>query len=161
MTRALLTALPLFVLACDNGPTVGSDVPNLQTIDQNGESVELYDFAGQVILLDVFAAWCGPCQELAPHNEALYQEFKDEGLVVIGSMTSGMEAPATLADLEDWAETYGITHPLLADPDGVLDYLAPEGYPTILLLDREMKVVIEDTYYMSDAAVRAAIRDLL
>ena len=52
--------------------------------DINGKEVSLSDFRGKVVLLDVWATWCGPCKAQIPHLIKLEKEMKDKGLVVIG-----------------------------------------------------------------------------
>jgi peroxiredoxin len=52
--------------------------------DMNGQKVDLVSFKGQVIILEFWATWCGPCREEIPVLNQLYREYKDRGLVVIG-----------------------------------------------------------------------------
>ena len=91
---------------------------NFTLLDQNGNSVSLYDYEGQVVLLNISAMWCYGCNLSAMDAEALYQDFKDDGfayLFLIGEDTGG-NAPDQ-DDLNQWAGTYGLTMPVLADPD--------------------------------------------
>ncbi len=52
--------------------------------DLKGERIDLVSFKGQVIILEFWATWCGPCKEEIPVLNQLYRKYKDKGLVVIG-----------------------------------------------------------------------------
>jgi len=52
--------------------------------DLKGDRVELFSFKGQVIILEFWATWCGPCREEIPVLNQLYRKYRDRGLVVIG-----------------------------------------------------------------------------
>jgi thiol-disulfide isomerase/thioredoxin len=50
----------------------------------NGQAVKLADLKGKVVLLDFWAVYCPPCRERFPQMRALYREYKDKGLEIIG-----------------------------------------------------------------------------
>jgi peroxiredoxin len=52
--------------------------------DLKGDRVDLFSFKGQVIILEFWATWCGPCREEIPVLNQLYRKYRDRGLVVIG-----------------------------------------------------------------------------
>ena len=132
------------------GYEVGMVIPPATLVDQNGDSIDLYDLHGKVLLLDIMTMWCGPCQAGAPEGEALYQALKDEDVVLVALMqeNSSSQAPDQ-ADLQQWADTYDLTHPVLADPDKIYDPFASigGGYPTYPVIGPDMTVVLADLYY--------------
>jgi thiol-disulfide isomerase/thioredoxin len=52
--------------------------------DLKGEKVDLVSFQGQVIIIDFWATWCGPCKEEIPLLNQIHQKYRDQGVVVIG-----------------------------------------------------------------------------
>ena len=52
--------------------------------DLNGQKVELLSFKGQVMIIEFWATWCGPCREEIPLLNQLYRKYRDQGVVVIG-----------------------------------------------------------------------------
>ena len=52
--------------------------------DSAGKQVSLSDFKGKVVLVDVWATWCGPCRSELPHLKKLEEEMKDKEVVFIG-----------------------------------------------------------------------------
>jgi peroxiredoxin len=52
--------------------------------DMNGVAVRLADYKGQVIVLNFWATWCGPCQAEIPELVSTYAQYKDKGVVVLG-----------------------------------------------------------------------------
>jgi len=53
----------------------------------NGESRKLADYEGKVLLIDIWATWCGPCRQEIPHLVELAAEYKNKGVEVIGLTT--------------------------------------------------------------------------
>ncbi len=66
------------------GPEIGSPAPNFSLQDHSGNLISLEDLKGKAVLVNFWATWCGPCRQEIPSLEALYQKFKDRGLVVVG-----------------------------------------------------------------------------
>jgi|SRR5262245_23554213 len=53
----------------------------------NGESRKLADYEGKVLLIDIWATWCGPCRQSIPHLVELAKEYKNKGVEIIGLTT--------------------------------------------------------------------------
>jgi thiol-disulfide isomerase/thioredoxin len=58
----------------------------LQTLD--GESLKLSDFNDKVLIVNIWATWCGPCRQEMPELVKMSNEYKSRGLVVLGLATS-------------------------------------------------------------------------
>ena len=88
--------------------------------------VSLTDFCDNTVLLVSSAFWCGSCRAEAPELEALYQKYKDSDFTVITLIAKNADDQApSQEDLQQWASDYGLTHPVLADPEYsvVVNYL--------------------------------------
>ena len=129
------------------GFRTGDVAHNFTAIDQFGDTVELYQFYGQVIVLDVFAQWCGPCQENAPHGRALWEDYGDQGVIMLAAMqeNSAGAAPAP-TNATQWADEFSLTHPVVADEQQFnIDYIVT-GFPTYIVIDQQMNVVNDDLW---------------
>jgi thiol-disulfide isomerase/thioredoxin len=62
----------------DSSPTRDFTLP-----DQAGNKLSLKDFRGKLLMLNFWASWCLPCREEMPAMERLYQEFQNQGFVVL------------------------------------------------------------------------------
>lgn len=112
------------------GTKVGNKAVNFTAWDQNGNDVSLYDFSGNVILVDFSADWCGPCQNEAEHLEDLLNDFEQRGFRIITVLISG--------DPAVWAEEYSLTFPVLDDTlETIWDQYGEGAVPLNLVLDRD------------------------
>ncbi len=66
------------------GVNVGQVAPDFTLVDLEGNQVSLSDFRGKVVFINFWATWCPPCRAEMPEIEAVYQDYKDKGVVVIG-----------------------------------------------------------------------------
>lgn len=92
----------------------GKPMPALSGLTEwiNG-TVTGADLKGKVVVVDLYATWCGPCLAAIPHNNEMLKRYKDKGLVIVGicSSSRGQEKMASVARK---AETSSI--PWLAMP---------------------------------------------
>ncbi|MFT6147082.1 MAG: peroxiredoxin [Myxococcota bacterium] len=136
-----------------SGIGVGDVVPNFTLLDQHGDEVELYQFYGQVVQLVLFAQWCGPCQEEAPEVEAASVELAESGAVILEVMLQANEGPASVDASNEWVDEYGVTHPILADVSEAQSPMLQGGFPTLPLLDRELRIVSLDNWPFDSASI--------
>ena len=128
------------------GIGMGDVVPNFTLRDQHGDDVELYQFYGQVVQLVLFAQWCGPCQEEAPEVEAASVDLAESGAVILEVMLQANEGPSSVEAANEWVDEYGVTHPILADISESQSPMLQGRFPTLPLLDRELRIVSLDNW---------------
>ena len=106
---------------------------NLKFKDMNGAEVRLADYKGKVILLNVWATWCGPCELEIPELVEAYNKYKDDGVVVLGvSLDDSAET------LRAYAPKKQMNYPLLLWDDAFEDAYGPiVGVPITFFIGRD------------------------
>lgn len=66
------------------GVNEGESAPDFTLVDLKGNQVSLSDFRRKTVFVNFWATWCPPCRAEMPEIEAVYQEYKDKDVVVIG-----------------------------------------------------------------------------
>jgi peroxiredoxin len=106
--------------------------------DLHGKAWHLQDLKGKVVLVNFWATWCPPCRKEMPDLQALYDNYKEQGLVVLS--ISDEEA----AKVSPFIAERNITYPVLLDPGRkVNDAFVVEGIPKSFVYDREGKLVAQ------------------
>lgn len=104
--------------------------------DMNGADVRLADYKGQVILLNVWATWCGPCELEIPELVEAYSKYKDKGVVVLGL---SLDDPAQT--LREYAPKKHMNYPLLLWDDKFDEAYGPiVGVPITFFIGRDGKI---------------------
>lgn len=113
---------------------VGSRLPDFSATDLQGQKISTADLRGKVVLIDIWATWCGPCKKEMPGYEKLAEKYGSRGFAVVGFKANMM------ADTEDplkFARKIGVHYPLVIATDDLLNKFGGlEGLPTTFLYDR-------------------------
>lgn len=82
--RAALAAAAVLALGANAADELSGPAPSFTLESRSGETVSLADLEGDVVMINFWATWCGPCREEMPHLEALHQRYKDLGFTLLG-----------------------------------------------------------------------------
>lgn len=104
---SLLALLALGLRRTQQGPiTVGDTVPNFSLTTFQGDTINLTDLKGQVVVLNFWASWCKPCEQEAADLEAAWRSYAPLGSVVFLGVDYVDTEPEALAYLEKFDITY-------------------------------------------------------
>ncbi|MBI4259506.1 MAG: TlpA family protein disulfide reductase [Actinobacteria bacterium] len=122
-----------------------------------GGDISLRDFRGEVVVLNFWASWCVPCRQEAPHLQALWERYGDEGVQLLGVDYRDDPAAAKAYERE-----FGITFPSVEDPAGSLAGLYELlGVPTTFLIDVEGRIVYRFTGRIDGEVLGRAVDEVL
>lgn len=106
--------------------------------DLQGKSWSLKALRGKVVLVNFWATWCQPCRREMPDLEALYNRFKDQGLVILG--ISDEES----AKVKELLSEQKVSYPVLLDPGRKVNELFRiQGIPKNFVYDRNGELVAQ------------------
>ena len=125
--------------------SIGSKMPSFTIESSVYGKITSADLKGKVVLINLFATWCPPCQkELAEVQKVLWPKYKDNAKFMM--LVLGREH--TDADLEKYNQKKGFTFPLYPDPArGVFSKFADQTIPRTYLYGKDGKLVYSATGY--------------
>ena len=119
----------------ETGPVVGSPAPEYGARSLAGDSVSLARLRGSAVLLNFWATWCAPCRHETPFLQSLFARSASRGLVIVGV---SMDAGDARGQVEDFVREFGVTYPVLVDPQmRGMDLYKVIGLPASFLVDRD------------------------
>ncbi|OZM76541.1 TlpA disulfide reductase family protein [Pseudonocardia sp. MH-G8] len=110
-----------------------------ESLLEPGRTIGLHDFPGQVVVLNIWGAWCGPCREEMPGLQQIHEQMRPSGVTLLGvDVRDNAEAA------RDFMRDRGITYPSIFDNPG-RSLTALRGFPrntvpSTIVLDREHRV---------------------
>ena len=130
IVAALVIALPA-VAADPTGPA-----PEFTLPAKAGGQIDLAKYKGQVVMLNFWASWCGPCRQEMPLLEDIYKKYNKLGFTLIGV---NVEPDSKAAD--DWLKATPVSFPVGYDTKSQVSRLYDvSGMPSTVIVDRKGKV---------------------
>jgi len=111
-----LGAIAMLLVACGGAQPaarLGSPAPDFTLQSADGSTVRLADLKGKPVFINFWATWCGPCREEMPAMQELYEQYRDQGLVILAV---DMEEDVRL--VRRWIDQGGYTFTFVLDSDG-------------------------------------------
>ncbi|MBI1901200.1 MAG: TlpA family protein disulfide reductase [Planctomycetia bacterium] len=137
---------------------IGMPAPELSSVDLEGKAVQLSDLKGRVVVLDVWATWCGPCRVMIPHQRELVKRLDGKPFTLVSiSVDEDRETVAEFLKNEAMPWTHwhnGTKGSIIAD-------LNVWSYPTIYVLDAKGVIRSKDVRgKLLDQAVDALLKEV-
>jgi peroxiredoxin len=119
------------------GLDIGNRAPDLALQDLSGETVRLSDYAGQPVMINFWAVWCGFCRVELPEMQSVYESYQDQGFAILA-----VDVQEEASHVADFAEELGLTFPILLDTqgEGTRSYRI-RGLPTSYFVDRNGVII--------------------
>lgn len=107
--------------------------PDFTLKSRDGKNVRLSELRGQVVMINFWASWCGPCRQEMPHLEAIHNEYVDYGFTLLGINVDEKQELA-----EKLLAQIPVSFPILFDPSSsVSKQYNVDAMPTTILIDRD------------------------
>lgn len=132
--------------------------PSFDTLDLLGKTERLEDHRGEVVLVNIWATWCVPCQQEMPKLDRLYRDRQQQGLMVFGLSDEGVDVQ------QKFLQQVPVSYPLLTLNGKVPNiYRDIARYPAIFLIDRRGRLQPapgpDQPFDKVEAAVDALLRN--
>ena len=139
------------------GVSVGQVAPDFTLTDLEGNEVTLSQYRGKVVFINFWATWCPPCRAEMPEIEAIYQEYKDKDVVVIGVDIREVEE-----EVRQYVQAGGYSWTFVLDTSGVVtaDYKIV-AIPTSFFLDTEGVIRAVNIGAMTKRAMEAKLTEAM
>ncbi|MFF8473045.1 TlpA family protein disulfide reductase [Streptomyces sp. NPDC015414] len=185
LLSAMAAVSALTLSACGNGGTSGGGgntnfvtgnngidtasrgkraaAPDLSGRTIDGKNLDIADYRGKVVVVNVWGSWCGPCREEAQYFAKVSKAYEGKGVQFVGINTRDTSTTPALA----FEQEHGIGYPSLYDPTGKLmlrfekGTLNPQLIPSTLVIDKDGKVAARALEALDDTALLKMLKPVL
>ena len=132
----------------------GVSAPDFALPDLDSKTVNLADYKGKVVLLNIWATWCPPCVEEMPSMEKLHKELKDVDFEILAVSIDVSGAKAVIP----FMKKHKLSFSVLTDTEGAIKSLyQTTGVPESFIIDRK-GIIVEKVIGPRDWAAPSTIR---
>jgi len=170
LNSIILSLSLLSFSALSSTKEVSGKMPDFTLKSLKGDNVRLEELRGQVLMVNFWATWCGPCRQEMPILEELYQRYSKAGFTILGINIENANNPEKKKAIDRFAKSKNLSFPVLYDSEKVVvnvledKYLKKNmGMPTTLFIDRSGNArYVHEGYKSGDeASYRKTIKKLI
>jgi thiol-disulfide isomerase/thioredoxin len=156
MRKLLSLTIALAILTgCRGGLGTAPDI-SVESLKETGKRLSLKDLRGKVVLLDFWATWCGPCREVMPDIQQLYDKYHEKGLEVLAISDEERSV------VEQFESRSGYTYPHFLDTTGEANSaFHVDTIPRTVLIARDGTILFNDHPLEQNGALQALIEKAL
>ena len=134
------------------------NAPDFTLLQLDGESFTLSSLKGKVIILDFWATWCPPCRKGIPDFIDLQEEYKEQGLEIVGVLLD----QGKKSSLESKVEKMGINYiVVLGGREVTQAYGGVRAIPTTFIIDKDGNIIKKFVGYTPMSTFESEIKKLL
>jgi|GEM_PF-1982585 len=144
-------AVPLYEVPAETqglevAPIKSSIAPDFKLQDLGGDEVQLSNFRGHPVLINLWATWCGPCRLEMPAIQDRFELSEEDGFVVLV-----VDFDKPVSEVKDFRDTLGLTFQILLDPGANVQKLyRNRTYPTSFFVDESGLIQVHHIGLMTD-----------
>ncbi|MET8611712.1 MULTISPECIES: TlpA family protein disulfide reductase [Streptomyces] len=137
--------------------------PDLSGRTIDGKTLNVADYKGQVVVINVWGSWCSPCREEAQYFAKVSKQYQGKGVQFVGINTRDTSTTPAVA----FEQAHGIAYPSLYDPTGKLmlrfkkGTLNPQLIPSTLVIDRHGKVAARALEALDDTTLLKMLKPVV
>jgi len=130
--RPQISALLVTALLASSAKAAGSAAPDFTLPARDGSNVHLSELKGQVVMINFWATWCGPCRQEMPLLAQLQSKYEPLGFTLLGVNVEPDSAAA-----QNWLKGMAVDFPILFDrKNAVAESFGVQGMPSSVFVDR-------------------------
>lgn len=132
--RALsVLCLSLCISLSAHASDISGPAPDFTLKSKDGSNVRLEDLRGQVVMLNFWASWCGPCRQEMPLMDEIYEKYEKFGFTILA-----VNVDEDSADADRFLDAVPVTFPILYDNESRISELYEvDAMPTTVMIDRD------------------------
>ncbi len=139
-------------------PEIGDEAPDVVLPNSEGKTLKLSDLKGQIVLLDFWASWCGPCRSEMPNVVKAYEKYNDKGFTVFSvSLDSDKNRWLNAVEQDGMVWDYHVSELKKWDSEAAREYFV-RGIPATFLIDENGIIVGKN---LRGAALHQKLAELL
>jgi peroxiredoxin len=136
LVTGMLLLLGSFLFHATAGAATTAVAPDFALKSRTGENLKLSEFRGDVVMINFWASWCGPCRQEMPLLDTLYKRYSQLGFTLLG-VNVEEDSKAAEVMLKDVPVSF---HVLFDNQNKVSKLYDVNAMPTTIIIDRDGKV---------------------
>lgn len=137
-----------------NAASQKAEAQDFETTLLSGEQFQLSDQRGKVVLINIWATWCPPCEEETPALNEIYENYRGQGVEFLGVSIDEQGESV----VKPFVEKYEVSYPITIDDGTIMDKYGPTmGVPTTYIIDQEGNL----RYFATGAITKAELEPRL